>query len=747
MKTIKHILKARGAIFLFIVLFASLETNAASYVWTGVTNTDWNTGTNWNVGAVQQSVPPTAADAASVPNTGSDPVLSANGVCLSLSISASASVTTGTHALTVSGSITGNGTLAAGTGIISVSGDITITSYTTTGNGSLILNGSNDQAINGYTLYDVEIGTRIDNTKAVNVTGAMSAHTMTFDAVGIMNLDGTAALRLTITGNIVLSSSTSDLNTLSSYITVAGNISGPGILDLTGNGQVSVQGDFSLDGLKPGTGGTSKVIFNGSSLQNVGNFNSTSTFNNIEIDNSVYFNDITVEVDKDMSGTGSLSLGNTDNAEVDLIGNMTGSFTISAGTGLFWLHGITTPQAQSITGQTFYDLKNNNQNTTLNGNVIVSHNLNLQAGDIILNGNNLTLNGGATSLQDNGVNISSSYTGNHGYIVTGGTVGNFKMNNGNAIFPIGHSTSHYNPIILSSTSTPCAVRVDETITDNTNTAVTDHVVQLTWQVTPTATQTMSETVQWLGSQELGSFDRTNSAISWRTATNQFWTKLGSFGNGSGLDPYSHASGATLSMTGGQLYYIAMGDNVSALPVILTAFNANYNNNQVNLDWHTASEINNDYFNIERSLDGSSWATIGKVQGHGNSMVINNYTAVDNLAGILPTNVIYYRLKQVDFNGESAYSMIKAVNLSAPSAAMSAFPNPAKDIMNITWNNAGNGTATLKIINLSGATIYTEIVSAEGAVQKQVNMSGFPVGTYIVQIVTDKNITSKAVYKN
>jgi len=148
-----------------------------------------------------------------------------------------------------------------------------------------------------------------------------------------------------------------------------------------------------------------------------------------------------------------------------------------------------------------------------------------------------------------------------------------------------------------------------------------------------------------------------------------------------------------------------------------------------------------------SADGQNWATIGQVKGHGNAISMNNYFAVDNLAGIIPAGTLYYRLNQVDFNGVSEYSMIRAVNLHDVVTATQTYPNPTNNVLNIDWSNASNQDATLKIYNMAGSAIYSANVTGAGLMHKQIDMSAFPVGTYSVQVISGTSVTNKMVVKN
>lgn len=129
---------------------------------------------------------------------------------------------------------------------------------------------------------------------------------------------------------------------------------------------------------------------------------------------------------------------------------------------------------------------------------------------------------------------------------------------------------------------------------------------------------------------------------------------------------------------GTLHY-AVGN---VLPVELVDFYATPLNDLVRMSWETATEVNNDYFTIERSADGEEWTTIQTVKGSGITSQSTIYEAFDTepLWGIS-----YYRLKQTDFNGHSAVFDIRSVNRipnTGQMAELIVFPNPASEIITI-----------------------------------------------------------------
>lgn len=99
-------------------------------------------------------------------------------------------------------------------------------------------------------------------------------------------------------------------------------------------------------------------------------------------------------------------------------------------------------------------------------------------------------------------------------------------------------------------------------------------------------------------------------------------------------------------------------SATVLPVKWLDFTAQRFGSEINLKWKTASEINNSHFEVEQSIDGETWLNIGKVKGFGNSNTVKNYIFMYNY---LANNKVYFRLKQVDFNGAFEYSKKLVVN--------------------------------------------------------------------------------------
>ncbi len=199
------------------------------------------------------------------------------------------------------------------------------------------------------------------------------------------------------------------------------------------------------------------------------------------------------------------------------------------------------------------------------------------------------------------------------------------------------------------------------------------------------------------------------------------------GNVGGTGDLCHSDGVsdpTLGATGVSCK-ICDGDG-STLPVELISFVAIENDGVVNLSWVTASEINNSHFEVLRSFDANNFEVIGLVDGHGTSNIIQHYSYNDNPSS---TGVIYYRLRQVDFDGRFDFSEIISVSISQ-SANLSVFPNPAKTSDIITVNMSVEDNYEFSIYNLQGKEIQNGSFFGNN---KQISAGDFAAGIYLIRV--------------
>ncbi len=177
-----------------------------------------------------------------------------------------------------------------------------------------------------------------------------------------------------------------------------------------------------------------------------------------------------------------------------------------------------------------------------------------------------------------------------------------------------------------------------------------------------------------------------------------------------------------------------------LPVKLTEFNAACKDDLIHINWTTASEINNDYFTIERSTDAINFETIGTVNGNGNSSVTINYSWTDDS----PINgTAYYRLKQTDFNGAFEYHGIRTVACE-PTTEISIYPNPFEDSFTISLSENTSYPITVEVMDYLGRKIYTQII--ENATTEIVLEDKVSAGTYFVKVFNETTLNVERIVK-
>jgi len=181
-----------------------------------------------------------------------------------------------------------------------------------------------------------------------------------------------------------------------------------------------------------------------------------------------------------------------------------------------------------------------------------------------------------------------------------------------------------------------------------------------------------------------------------------WLDLGGVGTAAG------SGSITSSNFNGFNTYFTLANasgGINPLPVEYTSFTALLNGKAVDLLWSTASEVNSDYFMIERSQDGKNFEAIGKVNAAGFSNSMKNYVFIDNNP---KSGNNYYRLLQVDRDGKFEYSVIKVVNLK--NAMMSVYPNPITDrLITVNMDENVEGTLIATLYDLSGKVVSNSML--------------------------------------
>lgn len=182
-----------------------------------------------------------------------------------------------------------------------------------------------------------------------------------------------------------------------------------------------------------------------------------------------------------------------------------------------------------------------------------------------------------------------------------------------------------------------------------------------------------------------------------------------------------------------------------LPVELTSFSSRTSADGVTLLWSTASETNNHGFEVERSCDGNIFSNVGFINGAGTSTETHNYSFTDKLENNF-TGTLYYRLKQVDFNGQASYSQILTVKFEVPVnySLSQNYPNPFNPVTNIKYTVPKNGTVTIKLYDITGKEVATLVneVKSTGSYEIKVNAQNLASGVYFYRMTANDFVSVK-----
>ena len=151
-----------------------------------------------------------------------------------------------------------------------------------------------------------------------------------------------------------------------------------------------------------------------------------------------------------------------------------------------------------------------------------------------------------------------------------------------------------------------------------------------------------------------------------------------------------------------------------------------------LQWSTASGKNNDHFEVEASADGHSFRRIGQVAGHGSTGQIQQYQLVDKGIARYATDLVYYRLRQVDTDGTFRYSPVRTVAVVASGPAeLALFPNPATRASTLTGTKPGT---VVTVFDAVGHQVLAATANAEGTAALPLPQ-GLASGVYLVRAGT------------
>jgi len=419
-------------------------------------------------------------------------------------------------------------------------------------------------------------------------------------------------------------------------------------------------------------------------------------------------------------------ISNAGNIYLDEDWTQLGAATTYTGAGWMWFENGSNQNISSVSPLTVPKLRVDNGDLLILGSdVTVSTQVDFTSnGNIQLGTNNLIVSSGATMVNYDANN--HVLTNSTGYLQQ-------EVGAGAVFFPVGNSS--YNPATVSNSGVldNFQLRIEDQVWDlgTTGTPRTANIVDRTWHLEEeVAGGSLADiTVQWVTGEEIGGFDRSICAVShWDGAA---WDHTMS---------YTAATNVALNTWTqtrlGQTAFspFVVEDSDVDLPIELLSFDAKrLDIDNVQLDWATALEINNNGFEVQRMLDNeNSFQTIDWVEGAGNTTIQQNYELMDDNSY---PNISYYRLKQVDYDGTFSYSPIRAVNGMFSPSDITLLPNPTADVINVRFGDFEATSVLIKIYAADGKVVYNrEKPLSSHSVLSLPETRAFAAGTYMLQAI-------------
>ncbi len=393
---------------------------------------------------------------------------------------------------------------------------------------------------------------------------------------------------------------------------------------------------------------------------------------------------------------------------------------------------------------------------TMTSPIRVANNLTVNTGNLILGAQNLTLSAGATIT--NSANTASNYIQMNG---AGNLVQEYSTTGATLYFPIG-DVDDYSPInslTISSATLGASPSITFSITDGVNTsrdldntgaggdddgtASTDYISRF-WTLASNdiINAVFSATYTYVDADIIGTEANMIGTV-YRTPIGQAfqdWSVEQAVNATNNLVTVTDVNAVSM----GVLY--AMDNTLNRLPVNLISYNATSTKRGINLDWTTSEEINNDYFEIERSVDGATFHSIAFVAGNGDSQELIDYTYLDQFP---IKGRSYYRLKQTDFNGQFEYSEVISVVWSGDgnkNLNINIYPNPTNrnSLLQVSREDQNSNKALSWLLKSADG-----IVLKNGAIEAadfQLDISELSKGMYLFQVVANdgQSVTKKLI---
>lgn len=422
--------------------------------------------------------------------------------------------------------------------------------------------------------------------------------------------------------------------------------------------------------------------------------------------------------------TGSLN----NNSRMFVKGNFVNQQVSTAvGTGELILNGTGAQFITTTSTSPFYKLNINKVSglATLSSAVTINHTLTFTEGKLSLDNHNMTIETSAT--------ISGG--GATTYLIATGT-GVLKQQiaaSGSKVFPVG-TPSAFTPISISltplSTTDVFNVRMLPAVysAGTSGSQMNSNSVNATWMVSESVNGGSDATLtcQWPESLELTGFNRVFSRLAHYTSSQWEYGLMNIPASGS--NPYTVSRSGLTSFSPFSVTML-----MAILPAGVLELKGKNNGNENLIEWSTASEQQIAYYSVESSLNGTDFKEEGKVHAAGNSGSTQSYQFVHRQ---INNRSFYYRIRQVDVDGKTAYSKIIRINLSIFRFA-TLYPNPIKDHASVSFYLQQSANITATITNTAGILVYKlNQHFTKGDQKMNLNLATLSAGSYLLQLKDD-----------
>lgn len=537
---------------------------------------------------------------------------------------------------------------------------------------------------------------------------------------GILKLSHTSALGTIAGGTTVSSGGTLDLNGLTytklESLTLNGSgISSSGALINSNAAAASYAGVITL-GSNTTIAANNQITLPNTISPNTYNLTKSGTGTLIFTSNTISVKDFTISA-------GTLNAGSS---TVNVAGNFGNSGTFTYGTSTININGSI---AQTIDAASFYNLQINNtaNDASLNGNISINNTLTMTSGILSTGANTVSL--GTTGILNestpNAISPSSYITG--AVSVTRTLIQNVNNTFGGIGLEITETNKNNNVTVVTRTT---GTGINHTnFLGGTNTGIKRY-----FDITPTDDAGLNGTmVIHYFDHELGSNTEANLKI--YKDSSSYWVLRDASSVNTGSNSISLSSITDFSR------WTVSDKYNQPLPVEFLSFTVTKDSAGYKLNWKTAQEFNNDFFEIEKSNDGINFTSIGTVNGVGTTNEISEYQFIDK--NISEAETTYYRLKQVDLDTKFIYSSTIYYTEKQIDPKISAYPNPAdfdQDIF-LTLRKEDDELITVFVFNTSGKLINNFTVSntsSNSIISLGKIFSNLSTGMYILRVSSSKN---------